>query len=264
MLPALPDWALKLIRHAEDAPPRLLDAIRREGESARPALLTLVRGDYAVDGEFPDGGWARVHAARLLGELPPDDASLDLFIAEFEDADEDYLTDAVVHALEAWGAAVIDRVLPLAAAENPEEAGYAADVLAGCGVRDRRILDALLALLAADPTYARHLAEYGDPAALPALLCALDAYEFEEERTPICDWAVFELEDAIRTLGGTLTPSQSEKVERAQRRRRRALRDLGVDPDLKADEDTIRRGWAEVLRGSTPQPAGRPGRSGAL
>lgn len=256
MLPTFPAWAVKLICHGEDAPERLLAAIRAEGEAARPTLCLLVRGLYAVDGEFPDGGWARVHAARLLGELPPDDEALAVCLEQLELADVDHLTEAVVRALKGWGARALPHVLPYVTGADHRVANYAADIVSDCGVRDDRILAALLAHFATDAASATYLAEYGDPAALPAVVAAFDAYEFEGERSLMCDQAVFEMEDAVTTLGGTLTDSQREKVERAHRRRRRALRDRGIDPDALATEGSgLRELFAAGLR---PSAAGRP------
>jgi hypothetical protein len=256
MLPTLPAWAVQLIAHGEDAPLRLLDAIRSEREAARAALCGLVRGVYSVDGEFPDGGWARVHAARLLGDLPPDEDALATCLEQLELADVDHLTEAVVATMKRWGPLVVPHVLPYVAGADRDVAKYAADILAHCGAREDRVLAALVAAIATDPLFAVHLADYGDPAALPAVQRALDAYELVEERTVMCDQVVFELADAISALGGEPTSAQKEKVERVHRRRRRALRDLGIDPDAPAGDEP---GLESLFRaGLRPRAAGRP------
>ena len=56
-------------------------------------------------------------------------------------------------------------------------------------------------------------AEYGDPAALPELSRALDAYQIS--LTDDGDHALFELREAIEELGGTLTAAQQAKYEQA-------------------------------------------------
>ena len=72
----------------------------------------------------------------------------------------------------------------------------------------------LLGALAEHPEQgAMYLAEYGDPAALPELSRALDAYQIS--LTDDGDHTLFELREAIEELGGTLTAAHQTKYEQA-------------------------------------------------
>jgi len=78
----------------------------------------------------------------------------------------------------------------------------------------KRIFIQLLDALAECPEQgAMYLAEYGDPAALPELSRALDAYQISV--TEDGDHALFELREAIEALGGALTDAQQTKYEHA-------------------------------------------------
>ncbi|MCE9637370.1 MAG: hypothetical protein K8T90_16825 [Planctomycetes bacterium] len=235
MLPTLPGWTWKLVRQGEAVSPHLHRAIRAEGDAARAPLCAIARGAYAVDGEFPDGGWARVHAVEILSEMPPDDAGIDLCIELLHDPGVDELTEAAQRTLFRWGDAALPKVLAACETQNSDAARYLAGVLASSRTRTDEILSLLLRRFAADTECAADLAEYGDPAALPAIQAALDAYVVDGDASFLCHQAVVEMEDAIQTLGGVLTPHQIEQVERVRRRRRRAMREAGIDPDFDID-----------------------------
>jgi uncharacterized protein YecA (UPF0149 family) len=63
-----------------------------------------------------------------------------------------------------------------------------------------------------------NLAEYGDRRALGRLVEVFDDLPDDFEAT-MADQVVFELEDAIEALGGTLTPAQAQRVDRARQAR---------------------------------------------
>jgi hypothetical protein len=73
----------------------------------------------------------------------------------------------------------------LAEATDPDAAGYLADALAACGVKDDAVLAALLAAFGSFPgELASALGEYGDARALPPLARYLDDHIVGEGETP--------------------------------------------------------------------------------
>lgn len=84
--------------------------------------------------------------------------------------------DEIIEALAALGAAAVEPLLELHRSVAPEDAGDVAFVLAATRVKDQRISDLLLQILAADPYEgALCLGLHGDPSHVPHVQAALDA-----------------------------------------------------------------------------------------
>jgi len=116
----------------------------------------------------------------------------------------------VEKALAPMGARLIAPILARLPTAVDEYRRQLWSLLANAKVRDKRIFVQLLDALAESPEQgAMYLAEYGDPAALPELSRALDAYKIS--LTDDGDHALFELREAIEGLGGTLTAAQQTK-----------------------------------------------------
>lgn len=223
---------------ADEPPASLKREIVALGEAARPVLLELLTGAFAEsDGGREGYESARAWAATHLGTFPPDDATIRALVAEAErdpkGGDDPLVPDAALFALSDLGAAAVPALL---ASLRREPAGTAAhsriaEALSSCKVQSSEVLAALAGRMERDPLTATYLAEYGDPAALPALTAALDRYVWAEEISIRCDQDVIDLCDAVESLGGELTPAQREMPERVTRRRRRAFREMGYDPD---------------------------------
>jgi hypothetical protein len=86
-------------------------------------------------------------------------------------------------------------------------------ILSVLGVRDERILKALLDLLTVHPrAAAMYLTDYGDPAACPALLAVIAASQADVEdslqRMELCD-----LLDAHSSLGGQLPADVKARID---------------------------------------------------
>jgi HEAT repeat protein len=84
--------------------------------------------------------------------------------------------DEIVEALAALGPAAVEPLLELHRSVAPEDACDVVFVLAATGVKDPRIVDLLLPVLAADPYEgALSIGLYGDPSLAPQVQAALDA-----------------------------------------------------------------------------------------
>jgi hypothetical protein len=130
--------------------------------------------------------------------------------------------DAVAHAaIRALGVMRTEATGPLLEAfhrASPPGRVLLSVVLVRAGVRDGRVRGVLEGMLEADPRHAAALlSEHGDRGAVPALSAALDRLELLPEgpgELERCE-AIEALGGAIRTLRGTLTPAQRDKVKRA-------------------------------------------------
>jgi hypothetical protein len=146
--------------------------------------------------------------------------------------------EKLVLSLERFGQAAVEPALAAHdASDDPRFRGDVLCALSRSGGRDEKLFALLMEALEAEHRASAwgiapaNLAEYGDPRALGRLVEVFDELP-EELETPVDDQVLFELEDAIESLGGTLTPAQAERVETARqarraffekRRRRRAL-----------------------------------------
>ena len=190
--------------------------IQALGQAAVAPLVAVLIDSRLRAPNAPAGGWAPVHAARLLKRLdarPAIEPLLDVL------ATTDRLSplgEAVSRTLAPLKGQLVGPILdrlPTAVGEYRRELWF---MLAGCGVREARVFDQLLAALAEAPEIgAICLGEYGDPAALPELSRALDAHPLGLMDQPGNDQPVFELREAILELGGQLTAAQKIKYERA-------------------------------------------------
>jgi len=178
------------------------------------ALVVVMVDCRLRDPKGPAAGRAPVHAAQLLGRLC-DVRSVEPLLDVLATTHQlSPLRVAVERALAPMGAHLIAPILARLPTAVDEYRQQLWSLLANAKVRDPRIFVQLLDALAEHPEQgAMYLAEYGDPAALPELSRALDAYQIS--LTDHGDHALFELREAIEELGGTLTAAQLTKYEQA-------------------------------------------------
>jgi hypothetical protein len=209
---------------------RLPDKVRREilalQDGAVEPLLEILADDELAMSDARGRGFAPVHAVWLLSELGAE-AAIEPMLAVLADTEwETRLHDAIVMALPKMGVAVLEPALRSYAEHDLDDARESlASILAALDVRDDRILAILREQLALDPGLgASDLARYGDPSALDDLVRAFDAYHVFDTDHPFGHQPLIDIVDAIGELGGTLTPAQAHKYERAmapyERRRR--------------------------------------------
>jgi hypothetical protein len=228
-------------------------AILRRGSAFVPALIGVLEDDELAREEARGGGYAPIHAAKLLQQLEATDAIAPMLRVLARCDPMDILYSALVNALESLGAPVLEPALAAhAAAESEDHRAALANVLSGLGVRDDRILPILLTALNDDVVLgAGLLAEYGDPAALAHLSAALDRCELDPRGGLLVNQEVVEIEAAIEELGGTLTEAQREMVLAVQTARdeaRAPLLAIGAsEDDDEDDESEILRARAEVI-----------------
>jgi HEAT repeat protein len=206
-----------LIDAGEEMPPHLRERILSFGPAVIPPLIALLEDDALALETAPGEGWAPIHAAELLGELRAAEAVGPMLRQLEEDDVGSILRDTVMQALPALGPPALESILPAhAAATDPLNRMTLAGVLSQLGIRDDRIYQILIDELASETEAgAMHLADYGDPRAIPLLSAALDSFEpVNDERDLMGNHVVVELEGAIERLGGELTPAQQQKVKR--------------------------------------------------
>lgn len=211
-------------------------AIRRLGRGVLPALVEILEDEDLAQSDAPGGGYAPIHAARMLRDLEAGQAIEPMFRALARCDPLDSLYSALVEALESFGHPVLEPALAAhAAAESEDQRTAVACVLSGLDVRDDRILPILLRALEEKVELgAGLLAEYGDPAALPHLSAALDACEVDPRGGLLANQDVVELEAAIEDLGGSLSVGQKRKlraIEAARDAARAPLLAIGASDD---------------------------------
>lgn len=191
-------------------------------------LIAVLRDESLEEPDGPSGGYARERAAALLGELRAVEA-IDALLDVLRNSDVLSSThDAVCNALAQFGMAAVEPVLSaFHSSTDAEHRVSLAGVLSRLRVSDPRILAALLEHLEEDRDHAAGcLADYGDAAALPPLLAALDAERVDPSAGPFGNQAIIELCAAIEELGGTLTAAQQAKEAQATELRERRMRQM--------------------------------------
>jgi hypothetical protein len=182
-----------------------------------PLLIALV-ADQGLSDEM-----CVVHALDLLRDVRPSEAAPGLVDLLCRGADIEEL-DLLIEDL---GGAAVPALLARIG-DHPTEL---ACLLGACaaGSLDPVVREALVAALARDPARASAaLAELGDPAAVPALLQALDAARPELETGVFAGQAVIELVGAIRFLGGDPGDMGRDKLD--------AMRRIRVPPRVALDQ----------------------------
>lgn len=191
--------------------------ISDHGESLIPDLITLLAEDGLSATTAFGGGWMPVHVVSILKQLKPEIAIKPMLDVLCKCRYYDVLYSDLIIALKSFGAPVLEIALASYVGNKKEDTrGAIAEILAGIGVKDDRILLLLLEQLkAGDPAAFSHLAEYGDSSVLPTLSSLLDNLTIKENSE------VIELAVAIEVLGGTLSPSQAKLLHRAKAARRK-------------------------------------------
>jgi len=194
--------------------PQAVAEILAHGKAAVEPLVAVMTDTRLRDPKGPAAGWAPVHAAQLLGQLG-DAHSIEPLLDVLATTNQlSPLRVAVEKALAPMGSRLIGPILARLPTAVGEYRRQLWSLLANAKVRDQRIFVQLLDALAEYPEQgAMYLAEYGDPAALPELSRALDAYRIS--LTDDGDHALFELREAIEELGGTLATAIVERSRSA-------------------------------------------------
>ena len=220
--------AFKLVQRlrtvGSDLPSHLAAQIVDLGPDAAPFLLRLLddpladkvaADDCAECGQAHDPSWARFHAVDLLTELH-DPAAVDAMLKILKSTSSDEpIHDKIVERLPDFGGVALEPVLAALArtSQEAETAESLCCIVAALGVRDERILQALLTLMTVRPrAAATYLADYGDPAACPALLRVIAAAEPKVDDS-LARLEFFDLLDAYASLGGELPADVKARID---------------------------------------------------
>jgi hypothetical protein len=209
-----------------DLPRSLAAKIVALGPSVAPLLLRLLDGRAAAEDLSPESctdcgqqhddlEWARFHAVDLLTELRVP-AAIEAMLKVLEGtSSNEPIHDKIVERLPEYREAALEPTLA-ALARTSKEADVAESfccILSVLGVRDERILRALLDLMAVKPREgAAYLADYGDPAACPAVLGVITSSQPDvEDSTARLEF--LDVVDAYAALGGDLPPTVKARID---------------------------------------------------
>jgi hypothetical protein len=213
-----------------DLPTSLAARIVALGSLVTPFLLRLL-DEHAPNGEgsapdapesCPDCGdgldnreWARFHAVDLLTELRESAAIEAMLKLLARTPSDEPFHDKIVERLPDFGDAAIEPTLAALArtTKDTDTAESICCILSALGVRDDRVLCALLDLLSVRPRAAAvYLSEYGDPRACPALLAAITAFE-PDVGDSSARMERLDLIDAYASLGGELPSDVKARID---------------------------------------------------
>jgi hypothetical protein len=165
--------------------------------------------------QHDDLPWARFHAIDLLTELREPAAVTAMLKIIASTTSDEPIHDKVVERLPDFGEVALEPTLA-ALAQTPkatETAESLCCMLSALGVRDERILQALLDLLKVKPRAgAAYLADYGDPAACSALLDVITASQPDVEDSS-ARLEFLDLLDAYASLGGELPTGVKARID---------------------------------------------------
>ena len=213
-----------------DLPTSLATRIVALGSEVAPLLLRLLDGhaENGVGGvpnapeNCPDCGdqhdnreWARYHAVDLLTQLREPAAIEAMLKLLARTPSDEPLHDKIVERLPDFGDAALEPTLAALGrtTKETETAESLCCMLSALGVRDERILRALLDLLSVRPRAgAVYLADYGDPGACPALLAAITAFEPDVDDSS-ARMERLDLVDAYASLGGELPADVKARID---------------------------------------------------
>jgi hypothetical protein len=207
-------------------------AVLALGAEAVPPLIAMLTDASLQPEDSPGDGYARERAASLLGDLGAVEA-IEPMLDVLRTTDGLTAThEAVLEAIVRLGPAVLEPVLlAYAGSTDPKLRFSLASALSRMGHHDPRILSALVEYLPENPDHgAGCLADYGDPAALPALHAALAAQPVDRSPSLLGNHEIIELCAAIEDLGGTLAPSQEAKRAQVDALRERQRAELFRTP----------------------------------
>lgn len=214
----------RMLEHTETLPASLQADLLARGAEAVAPLVEVLRNEPLSLNTSPGGGYAPIHAARLLAQLKASEAIAPMVRRLMHTEPGEVLYDTLLYALEEFGPAVAPAALEaLADARTADERFGLLSALSHCGARDERIYAALLAQLDEDSVAAAmNLSTYGDPRAIEPLTRVLEAHAVDEDVEDLfANQTIIELQHAIEQLGGTLDAAQLEKAARARGSRQR-------------------------------------------
>lgn len=187
-----------------------------ESDGVVPTLISILIDEELGAQDHPTGGYAPIHAARLLGELRAEAAIGPLFdVLRTTDWDA-IIHDQIIQSLPKVGAAVVEPgFAAYTESEDEEFRASVSHVLADCGVRDERIYQLLIDRFEADlGDTGLDLGTYGDKRALPNLIAAFDEFEIVEgDDAAFANGMLTDLRENIELLGGALDALQEAKFE---------------------------------------------------
>jgi hypothetical protein len=219
------------------------------GAQATPRLVELLQDKPLWDDQAPGEGYAPIHAAELLGEIGDKDALGPMYDVLVEVDPAAILDDALTESIRSFGKDAVRVGLAKLDSWDDPFLEILAYVFAGLpshheNIRSDKLLQVLLKFFVKNSVPgADLLAEYGDPTAIDALQVALDRYIAAAGGDTKYRRPIFQLADAIKELGGELTPVQRRHIStiKARRTRSEEVMDQLASKEAPDDSETFKK-----------------------
>jgi hypothetical protein len=211
--------AAQLATAGNSLPDSLRKSILGRGQDVIPELITIIENDELARLDAPGKGFIPIHALEILSDLSAVDSIEPMLKLLLLFDTMDIMHGALVTALASFGTAVVEPALHVhASSQDLVQRESIADVLAKVGFHEPRILAILLEVLHTNVELGSCLlADYGDPAALPALSAALDSCRLDSKGGLFANQQIIEIVAAIEELGGRLTKNQAKLIGQVYR-----------------------------------------------
>ena len=191
---------------------KLRDEILALGTDASPSLIALLEDEESWNEKSPGKGWPPIHAVELLADLKAIEAIVPMLHAVVDTDWSDILHDRIIQRLPEFGPDVFEPVMALLGeTADPESRRSLCVIAAKLGVRGPELFDILRAEFVEDETFGSMLFhDYGDPAALPDVLEAIEHFEPNFESLSVAS-DLTELVETYEHLGGVLPDRLRER-----------------------------------------------------
>jgi HEAT repeat protein len=207
--------AAQIVSLGSETIPLLLRVLDERPVAEQNGEPSTAEGCSDCGQQHNDRGWARLHAVDLLTDLREPTAVDTMLKVLASSRSDEPLHDKIVERLPDFGLTALEPTLAALArtAKDAETFESLCCILSVLGVRDERILQALLELLKAQPrAAAMYLSDYGDPAACPAMLAVIASSKANIDNS-FERMELFDLLDAYASLGGNLPPDVKARID---------------------------------------------------
>lgn len=228
---------IDICREHKDLNPAISEKLIALGDTSTEELINIATDIELLNVDSVGGGYIPVIAAKELARRKEEKAIkpllsvvadldiLDMVLEDFQNCITSLLTvDNFSEVIEVYDDVKYDTDFQTSIAI----------ILSESKIKDERIFKILLNAFKNNPLHANMLADYGSSDAIPHLMEEFDSLKVDGENA-FANMKIFEVEEAILRLGGTMTDFQKQKMEvacRAGDNLRQVFKNIGFAKDF--------------------------------